>query len=31
MKAIEISAYGAPDVLRLGERPDAGRRARARC
>jgi len=22
MKAVEISAYGAPDVLRLGERPD---------
>ena len=22
MKAIEISSYGAPDVLRLGERPD---------
>ena len=23
MKAIEITSYGAPDVLRLGERPDA--------
>ena len=23
MKAVEISAYGPPDVLRLGERPDA--------
>jgi NADPH:quinone reductase len=23
MKAVEISAFGAPDVLRLGERPDA--------
>jgi NADPH2:quinone reductase len=23
MKAVEITSYGAPDVLRLGERPDA--------
>ena len=23
MKAVEITAYGAPDVLRMGERPDA--------
>ena len=22
MKAIEITAYGAPEVLRLGQRPD---------
>ncbi|MDQ3271107.1 MAG: alcohol dehydrogenase catalytic domain-containing protein, partial [Pseudomonadota bacterium] len=22
MKAVEITSYGAPDVLRLGERPD---------
>jgi hypothetical protein len=23
MKTVEISAFGAPDVLRLAERPDA--------
>jgi NADPH2:quinone reductase len=22
MKAVEITTYGAPEVLRLGERPD---------
>ncbi len=31
MKAIEITEFGAPEVLKLGERPMPAAESRARC